>query len=152
MGLDRHRGRWPGLGIRPLAAAVNEAEAARVLKLLARPYSVAIDAQLAEVWFNAALSRCEYASALVIARQLIEVSRFMPRPAEFNEAIRARIAPERRHQRELADPEWSPSPETKQRILAEIRNAREALRSGTTRDRNRADDPGTQASPGSAAG
>lgn len=112
---------------------MNELEAGRVVKLIARPHNVTVDEELLDVWYNAALATRDYEESLFIARTLTEHCKFMPKPSEFNEIARQRAAPAR--SKALPAPaagrsyDDTPS-ETKQRILAEMRATREALQRG----------------------
>lgn len=74
---------------------MTEDQAGRVLALMARPFNVSVDPSLLESWYQSALERVDYDTGLAVARSLIESSEWMPRPAQFNAAMRQRRSPER---------------------------------------------------------
>lgn len=97
-------------------------EAARVMRLICRPYNVAIDDALLQVWWDAALERSDYDTGLSVARDLVKHNTFMPRPAEFNTLMRRRTDPMRDSIAAIGPGDsWKPNRELAARMLGEMR-------------------------------
>lgn len=63
---------------------MNRDEAASVLAIIAAPYPWDVADDQAEVWFQAALERCDHELGIEVAVRLAETMDRMPTPAAFN--------------------------------------------------------------------
>jgi hypothetical protein len=63
---------------------MNHSEAAQVLAVMAAPYPWDVDDDQAEVWYQAALQRCDFDLGLEIAMRIVETEERFPAPARFN--------------------------------------------------------------------
>lgn len=70
------------------------ADAAQVLKILSAPHGFTIEPDTMDVWFQAALERCDPTLATEVAVRLVEKEERFPTPARFN-AERAGVERER---------------------------------------------------------
>jgi len=67
---------------------MNDAQAARVVKFMARTFREEVDELLLEAWFECCLHSVDYDQGMELARELVSTSEYMPRPAHFNELVR----------------------------------------------------------------
>ncbi len=119
---------------------MNKTEAAQCLAIMAAPFPWDVDDDQAEVWYQAALQRCDLAVGIEVAVRIVETDERFPTPARFN-AERAtyereqyaaeREAEQRNGQRAL---EGIPTPESvRQEHLANMRRTTARLGHGGTR-------------------
>jgi hypothetical protein len=97
-------------------------EAIRVVKLLAKPHNVSVDAALVDVWFNACLARTDFVDGLAIARELASTARFLPKPVEFTAIAKRRDGADRKPLKTLGESEWAPNETLAKQQLSEMRS------------------------------
>lgn len=66
---------------------MNRDEAAQCLAIIAAPYPWDVPDDQAEVWYQAALERCDTELGVEVAVRLVETMERMPTPAAFNAAV-----------------------------------------------------------------
>lgn len=113
---------------------MNRDEAASVLAIIAAPYPWDVADDQAEVWFQAALQRCDHELGVDVAVRLAETHERMPTPAQFNTTSGAiqrerYLAEKAQTEGRLLDP-GVPMPDAARQAIA---NLRASLSSNSTR-------------------
>lgn len=133
---------------------MNRADADQVLAILSAPHGFTTEADTMEVWYQAALERCDAELATAVAVRLVECEERFPTPARFNKERstieRERWAAEQERMRTaagLAEQQGLPAPglespaEQRLKFIREIRGMLAQQQSNLTQHWHGGPDP-----------